>query len=297
MTNDTDYHWVNYRVDKKNLDLTIDDVADILESETNDAIYGIADDKILLSVPEILIEGNIIDKFQITTKYINIPFLTNEQIINIIESLRLTECYTREQLDIDKLLNKVNEKYTFSFHDKEELGFDYKGNRILGKITFNPNKIFISQYLDIDEDICRKRFTIVHEIGHLILHSGRVGKYLNDNIDTEEMFSFSDKTIQRLEIQANIFAGTLLIPYGYLKRHFDNFRKMEWIGQEYLYLDNQPINIQTVNRYLEDARLYFKASKAAIKYQLIGLGLLKVKDIGLSACRFAHIGNIFKFGL
>lgn len=55
----------------------------------------------------------------------------------------------------------------------------------------------------------RQRFTIAHELGHLVLHPGR-------QVVLDERVNFRDETsslaVDREEIQANAFAAALLMP-------------------------------------------------------------------------------------
>lgn len=86
------------------------------------------------------------------------------------------------------------------------------------------DKILI--YNDIDPTV-RKRFSVAHEIGHLILQH----TIYNDtfNLDTKDI----------KEIEANMFAAELLIPYDWIK---DDLKKWNstiprlaqkyWVSQE-----------------------------------------------------------------
>ena len=62
----------------------------------------------------------------------------------------------------------------------------------------------------------RKRFTIAHELGHLILH-----RYTTPHADKGFRFRLKDKTYSqesiREEIEANAFAAELLMPEALLK--------------------------------------------------------------------------------
>lgn len=72
----------------------------------------------------------------------------------------------------------------------------------------------ISAFIDLEDKIIeyndrhptvRKRFSVAHEIGHLVLgHSVR-----------NDIFSYSSK--DPVEVEANIFAAELLMPYKWLK--------------------------------------------------------------------------------
>jgi Zn-dependent peptidase ImmA (M78 family) len=53
----------------------------------------------------------------------------------------------------------------------------------------------------------RWRFSLAHEIGHYQLHSG---------LGSQSLCREADREVSRLEIQANTFAGSLLMPWGAL---------------------------------------------------------------------------------
>ena len=90
------------------------------------------------------------------------------------------------------------------------------------------------------ESICRQRFDLAHELGHLVLHDGTV---TGDRIT---------------ESEANQFASALLIPQTMMRTHFPTWFKS--------------------GRYnwakLSEFKLTWKVSKAAILYRAKSLGLL-----------------------
>ena len=90
------------------------------------------------------------------------------------------------------------------------------------------------------ESICRQRFDLAHELGHLVLHDGTV---TGDRIT---------------ESEANQFASALLIPQTMMRTHFPTWFKR--------------------GRYnwakLSEFKLTWKVSKAAILYRAKSLGLL-----------------------
>lgn len=57
----------------------------------------------------------------------------------------------------------------------------------------------------------RKRFTIAHECGHLLLHEGE--SYIDKSFRVNMRDDVSSKAINRDEIEANKFAAELLMPY------------------------------------------------------------------------------------
>lgn len=70
----------------------------------------------------------------------------------------------------------------------------------------------------------RTRFSIAHEIGHLILHKTWYEKYGPKNF--EDYLTFHDRTDENIykyiEIQAHTFAGLVLVPTNLLLKELEN---------------------------------------------------------------------------
>ena len=77
---------------------------------------------------------------------------------------------------------------------------DAKMKNISGVVDYDNKQININD----SESPCRKRFTIAHEIGHIILHPGE------NRIDFRTQPS--DRPFDVKEFEANEFAGCLLMP-------------------------------------------------------------------------------------
>lgn len=107
----------------------------------------------------------------------------------------------------------------------------------LSLATIRP--IFVRN--EAKESVCRQRFDLAHELGHLVLHDGVV-------------------TGDRLtESQANHFASALLIPQVMMRTHFPT-----WYSRTGRYNWNK----------LGEFKKTWKVSKAAILYRAKQLGLL-----------------------
>lgn len=68
----------------------------------------------------------------------------------------------------------------------------------------------------------RYRFSLAHELGHIVLHRGIFEKHTFASIDDWKEFHrrVDDREYSWLEAQANNFGGLLLVPRAHLKREF-----------------------------------------------------------------------------
>ena len=156
--------------------------------------------------------------------YTNVfDFLHDELNISISQALII------KYLSDDQILNIIYDKYHltpdthFTIQNRELLGFvSAQGyqiqsstlyNKVLGEIDFETKQVFISDSLSVGSP--RWRFTVAHELGHIILHSDSIIQSeiqsLEENVDNEfsDTSNISNKTIARMEIQANSFASQL----------------------------------------------------------------------------------------
>lgn len=203
---------------------------------------------------------------------LSINYLTKEQILDVI--------HDEFQLSPDK--------HT-TIHDTELLGFvSQKGysvntttlpNKILGEIDFESKTILVSDKLEKGSP--RWRFTIAHELGHIVLHSDAILqsniKAIEEYIDDEmaESINISDKTIAKMEIQANLFASQLLLPPQHFEIVYKALFHLEGIrNYPNLTVDNQRCNIELSNWVFKQLSAYFNVSITAIKKRLIELDYL-----------------------
>lgn len=255
--------WVNFRKDKsKNIKFP-DENMPFLASYNNQVFTNLAD---------LLLKLKVIDNYTHHAKFIDIPYRSQQNIQKIIDRMAKYDIYTNNCLDIQKLCEFIKSKYEISFINES------LAEGILGKLEFEPFKITIDSNLSEH----RYRFTICHEIGHLVLHSSILSKSLDvkqDDISNFILKANSTKSCNiRLEYQANIFANLLLIPIIPLEQEVAIFFSENNIKRGYLYLDNQLINKLTVNKLLKKLSRKFNVSKLAIQYRLNNMNLIKESE-------------------
>lgn len=122
--------------------------------------------------------------------------------------------YSKRQ--IEKIATEVRDKYggdsdrTNVVQIAKALGFNvyeasFKNPQIAGKVIDNDDKKAI--YVNRDDITARKRFTVAHELGHIILHHP-----LNDEPFEKVDYRGVNETFDRKEWEANQFAASLLMP-------------------------------------------------------------------------------------
>jgi len=272
------YEWINYR---KRRDFSVDLVSAehmfVDENYKSSNFVGIFNKKVFDNIPDLLIEGGMMDYYVHSEKFISIPYVKDEKFDFIVNRLDNHDIRDGAALDTKKLCDFLETVYpvTFEFTKVMPPGF-------LGKISFDPQVIIVSS--TIREDEHKFRFTLAHEIGHLILH----GKFLGglEKIDTENTILLAPNTgtkqDRRMEFQANKFASHLLLPTGTLVQFVARYFRQNNINKGYLYLDNQSVNQKLVNGLLYNLADAFNISPTVAKIRLVDLNLIRdSSNIGL----------------
>ena len=104
--------------------------------------------------------------------------------------------------------------------------------------------------------IHRQRFTIAHEIGHFVLHEGKM--YV-DTPTVRFRDSISGLAIDNEEIEANGFAAELLLPRKFLERSLDGLFKRK---------------VRDRKGIVEKLSSEYKVSSQTVEFRLKNLGVL-----------------------
>lgn len=284
INSENEIDWITYRKNKGKS--YRNNQVEISNDGKNKSFFAFVDNLSFNTFPDLLVGIGIIDKYIFQPSIIKIPFLSNEQIEKEINCLPIQSIYHNDKLISDSLCEYLSNILKVEFVFDKTLG-NHEGDEILGKIVFDPLRIYISKELQLNR--YRWRFTLAHEIGHLILHRNILKTYVTENIDIAEMLSFSGKfstyTNKYLEVQANKFASSLLLPKEPFLKEVQRFFNKENLRKGYLYLDQQPVNQKLLRDLLLTLQTKFDVSKQAVKYRLYSFGLVKnngmqsVKDI------------------
>lgn len=94
------------------------------------------------------------------------------------------------------------------------------GDDVSGLLVLDNNSATIG--VNNNHPLSRQRFTIGHEIGHYILHRNQENLFIDTKYNTIFRDTNSSTGSDRMEIQANIFASTLLMPKLLLEVEIEN---------------------------------------------------------------------------
>jgi Zn-dependent peptidase ImmA (M78 family) len=96
-----------------------------------------------------------------------------------------------------------------------------------GFISRDFNSVYVDEDLYLDDRYYKRvRFTIAHEIGHLILHRSNIDmvRFLSEEDWKKFRINLNDEPLGWFETQASEFAGRLLVPVEELVVAFKNAR-------------------------------------------------------------------------
>ncbi|MBR1513885.1 MAG: ImmA/IrrE family metallo-endopeptidase [Bacteroidales bacterium] len=270
--NTDELHWKTRRVSIRDKNEVYSDVIKTitgLSSERNYPFVAIGEDDYYTNFFDFLHDDIGLQLQQ----SLSIDYLTNEQILDAIynESQFLQSTYfTVQDADLLKLVSKKGYSVnTATLPDK-----------VLGEIDFESKTILVSDTLQ--EGSPRWRFTVAHELGHIVLHSKAILqsniKAIEEYIDDEmaESANISNKTITRMEIQANSFASLLLLPPHQFELAYKALFIKEGVrNYPELYLKGQKCNVELSNWMIQHLSAYFNVSKAVILRRLTELDYLR----------------------
>ena len=145
--------------------------------------------------------------------------------------------------------------------------------RYLAYEDYENKKIIILNSLLKSEN--RFRFTLVHEISHLLLHKEIQQLLLCNN----SLLFLPEDVKSRIELQANKLTACILLPseqflaeLNYLIQKYELNNNRGY----YIYLDSQPCNFHQWNCISSHLSKVFGISKEVIKIKLQELGFLKI---------------------
>lgn len=198
-----------------------------------------------------------------------------DSIQHSVRDILVASSYLGGPVDLEKICDLLSVKLIIT----NQKVLDADGNKVLGQANFDKKSITIN----LHEDKNRERFTLAHEIGHFCLNHGR---YLRSEYILKRDLLIGEESRARfkcenLEIQANIFASTLLLPEGSfvgevarLSQSFNLGNNLRGRERPYIFVDNQRCNFEPYNKFLLAISTHFAVSKMVVEIRLKNLGLL-----------------------
>lgn len=228
---------------------------------------------------------------------ISVPYLTKEKIeetaLNCFGKIGVQQYFT---ISSEEIINLLRSKYNIEIVCCSDLD-----DRELGRLDLNKNIIYISSTLE--ENSPRWRFTLAHELGHVVLHKTLLmnsGVYIAIEEENKDPFLYNttalvDKNLRNIEIQANIFASYVLLPNFPIRIKVKIILNELNMLKPIIHFDDQPFNITECHKIFAYIGEAFGVSKEVVKYRLIELGLLedhtRTKSLDSAFRSIYHEGN------
>jgi Zn-dependent peptidase ImmA (M78 family) len=271
--------------------LSIDAAQHALTSDTNPSslyeVYGLSD-RATNSLAELVIDAirshaevDALSQLIATPVDANlVPYRSQEEIDEEVASVLSELDYRDGRVPLSRILEVQRRRTGLDLEIRAPTPEEQRRGT-LGCFDLEARKISIINCEPHEVD--RQQFTIAHELGHHFLGHGDI--LARERFDMEDIdesgigVHIGSKELRRLEIQANIFASSLLLP----KRQF--LRDMQALAVEFnlrdkghglIYLDGQRCNIDDHLRITQRLRVKYGASRSAITHRLETFGLLTI---------------------
>ena len=166
-----------------------------------------------------------------------------------------------------KQFSKIMEKENIKFKE-----INSSNIKFLGALTFGNNSqpyIMINQNIP---NICRKNFTIAHELGHFFLkHKSQSGSFeCFENDITEDK-----QATKNIEHEANYFASCFLMPEQKTTSAFLGMLKNSKKATSKIFLHVKKENYGIWRKICDDLTKRYGVSEAALRYRFINLKLVQ----------------------
>jgi Zn-dependent peptidase ImmA (M78 family) len=192
-----------------------------------------------------------------------------------------SHAFGRQTSPIYEVTRGFAEQYDVIFRFDQDLGYSKRKNKIFGRFDFTPRRILIDKLLPYDSS--RFRWTLCHEIGHLVLHR-RIDRRLITRrqpyfVDTREQLRFirtaAKSELEWIEWQANQFASALLLPRPLVHTTIAAVqRELEIPRPGSIYVDDQRDNLRNYATIIATASGKLNVSRTVLRIRLLNLGIL-----------------------
>lgn len=205
-----------------------------------------------------------------------ITFIEKETLKKIADQIR-SEIYGNNKqnnfiVKTEDLILYLKTHFGFSINFQLDTPSFTFPQKIQGLVDYNNKTIYIYGINKVDLHLIK--FSIAHEISHLILHED----LLAQGKDNFFYFYQDSNESKKIEIQANQLANYILLDNKKLQVVFMSLIREYHLtlkNGHYLYLDDQHCNIDLYMQITDRLMKVFDVSREQIKYRLIELGWLK----------------------
>ncbi len=147
---------------------------------------------------------------------LNVPYLNNEYIASVADSFLKNNKLISIPINIEYIIES-NYRMDIVPLPSLKIAFD-----IDGFSTSDFNEICVDQFV-YEQRYHRFRFTLAHELGHKVMHQEYISKLKFSSIaewkNVVDQLDPSDHS--KMEYQANVFAGMILVPREILRVEFE----------------------------------------------------------------------------
>lgn len=191
------------------------------------------------------------------------------------------QAFSRSHSPCYAVVRGLAEVYHIPIHFDQDLGYSVRGKKILGQFTFQPRQIAIDKVLPYDSP--RFRWTLSHEVGHLVLHRKLNPKLISRDgpsfVDTRTELRFIRtarwSALDWVEWQANQFASALLLPRPVVLAAVCAAQlELNIPRPGSIYLDDQPCNLRDCIALLRRVAGRLNVSRSMLRFRLLHLGIL-----------------------
>ncbi len=175
------------------------------------------------------------------------PILSYDDINNRAEDfLREHKRNDTLPVDIETIVEFDLGLNIFPFPNLQET-FDIEGF-ISGDLTI----IYVDEFIS-NHRLSRYRFTLAHEVGHVVFHSDLISSIHPQSISEWSKFvlEIDEDAYDWLEWQAYIFAAAVLVPRSALKQHFS--REIKLLQPKIDYILSQGLSVESSQDYIVNA--------------------------------------------
>jgi len=146
---------------------------------------------------------------------LNVPYLRDTEIALVADGIRSKNNITSIPVNIEGLIENKFQADIVPVPDmRKNLDFEGSSSQDLGTV-------YVDEFV-YKQRPYRYRFTIAHELGHIVLHPDYFGKLKFTSIVewTKVVNEIDQRDYSKMEYQAYAFAGQILVPTEFLRPEF-----------------------------------------------------------------------------